>query len=335
MGAPDAERRRAWLARLEAAYPSGDGALDGELVELLVFLDSPAVVARTVPLLRDEGSPPPPEWAGRLARNDRYGGTIRRLLDDPPPTRGLCYAWALRNVRYGWTLAERTEYFAFLDSAGKHPGGESYGGYLDGMREDALANCSAAERELFAIPDEDSDAGEPAVVPPHGPGRAWTVEGALAIVGERLRGRDFERGRELYRAAACASCHRFDGEGGSVGPDLSSVRSRFGMRDLLEAIVEPSKTISDQYAATIVETVSGGLVLGRVVEIDDATFEVRPADPALAVQRLRRTDVAAMRRCDTSPMPPALLNAMNEDEVRDLLAYLLSGGDDRDPMFGK
>ena len=61
--------------------------------------------------------------------------------------------------------------------------------------------------------------------------------------------RDFERGRRLYGAVACAACHRFGHEGGGVGPDLTGVAGRFSVRDLLESIVEPSKVISDQYAA--------------------------------------------------------------------------------------
>jgi putative heme-binding domain-containing protein len=335
MGAADAAQRRAWLARLEPLFPSGDDAIDGELVELLVFLDAPSVVARALPLLRERRVTPPPDWAGRLARNDRYGGTIRRLLDEPPPTGGMRYAWALRNVRYGWTPDQRAEFFAFLDAAAKHSGGESFRGYIDGMRDDALANCSAAERERFAPRAEDADAQPAEIVPARGPGRTWTVDAALAAVGDKLSGRDFDRGRELYRAAACASCHRFDGEGGSVGPDLSSVRARFSMRDLLEAIIEPSKIVSDQYAASVVETSSGDLLVGRVVEIDDATFEVRPGDPALPVQRVRRADVASTRRSEISPMPSALLNVLNPDELRDLIAYVLSGGNRSSPMFAK
>ena len=82
------------------------------------------------------------------------------------------------------------------------------------------------------------------------PVKEWTVAELMPVVerglGER---RDLERGRRLYGAVACAVCHRFGEEGGGVGPDLTAVAGRFGVRDLLEAIVEPSKVISDQYAA--------------------------------------------------------------------------------------
>ena len=63
---------------------------------------------------------------------------------------------------------------------------------------------------------------------------------------------------------ACAACHRFGSEGGGVGPDLTAVAGRFGVRDLLEAIVEPSKVISDQYAAVSIAKKDGQVVTGRV-----------------------------------------------------------------------
>ena len=65
-------------------------------------------------------------------------------------------------------------------------------------------------------------------------------------------GRDFDRGRQLFGEAKCFACHRFDNEGGAHGPDLTGVAGRFSVRDLLESILEPSKAISDQYAAVVI-----------------------------------------------------------------------------------
>src|SRR5262249_10955576 len=122
------------------------------------------------------------------------------------------------------------------------------------------------------------------------PVREWTLAELVPVVerglGER---RDPERGRRLYGAVACAACHRFGpeggggrgpggggacaacprfgGGGGGVGPDLTAVAGRFGVRDLLEAIVEPSKVISDQYAAVSIATKDGRVVTGRVGNI--------------------------------------------------------------------
>jgi cytochrome c2 len=63
----------------------------------------------------------------------------------------------------------------------------------------------------------------------------YTVDDLTPIVERGLKGkRDFERGRQLFGQAGCAACHRFDGEGASVGPDLTAVAGRFSVRDLLE-----------------------------------------------------------------------------------------------------
>ncbi len=100
------------------------------------------------------------------------------------------------------------------------------------------------------------------------PVKEWTLAELVPIVERGLGGRhDLERGRRLYGAVACAACHRFGVEGGGVGPDLTAVAGRFGVRDLLEAIVEPSKVISDQYAAVSIATKDGRIVTGRVGNI--------------------------------------------------------------------
>ena len=59
-----------------------------------------------------------------------------------------------------------------------------------------------------------------------------------------------DKGKSVKNACTvgCIQCHRVEGRGGSVGPDLSSAGNRFGRRELLESIIEPQKVVSDQYA---------------------------------------------------------------------------------------
>ena len=64
----------------------------------------------------------------------------------------------------------------------------------------------------------------------------------------------------MFAAANCFACHRFAGEGGSFGPDLSGLAGRFSARDLLESVVEPSKVISDQYQAMVMRMADGRTV---------------------------------------------------------------------------
>src|SRR5687767_1579963 len=71
-------------------------------------------------------------------------------------------------------------------------------------------------------------------------------------------------GRPVYDQL-CAGCHRFGAIGKDVGPDLTTLTSRFKRRDILEAILWPSKIISDQYQSEMLELSDGSIVTGVLV----------------------------------------------------------------------
>ncbi len=335
---PDASEAEALIAKLDPLLPSSSEAVSLELVRLLVYLDAPGVAEKGLDLMTRGRSAKSPDWSQVLTRNGGYGGTIRRMLDNPPPTQGLAYAFALRNVRYGWDLEQRRSYLSFLQRAESHTGGASYAGFIKNMREDFLANTSAAERAALADLTGENVVAQPAfaATPPKGPGRAWTIDDALEAIGTGLRGRDFDQGRNLFHATACATCHLFDGEGGAIGPDLSSVRNKFSHRDLLEAIIEPSKVISDQYGSKLVELKDGTTHAGLVVEkADSASLEIYLPDPNSDPVVVKTADVAKVADSPVSQMPPGLVNTLNEDELLDLLAYLRSRGDREDRAFSQ
>src|SRR6185369_2017739 len=98
------------------------------------------------------------------------------------------------------------------------------------------------------------------------------------------------RGRRLFGEATCFACHRFDNEGGAMGPDLTGLAGRFSKRDLLESIIEPSKVISDQYAAVQVTTTEGRLIEGRIVNLngDRISIQTNMLDPSSMVDVDRR-----------------------------------------------
>ncbi|MEM7203937.1 MAG: c-type cytochrome [Planctomycetota bacterium] len=336
MGRPPPAARAAALEFLERGYPAERSALNVERCRLLVYLQSPTVVTKTLPLLAGTGEPAPaPDWVARLARNATYGDPIRRMLEAAPPVRGLHFAFLLRNVRHGWTLAERRAFFAFLRDAERAKGGNSYGGFLRMLRREALASCSDADRrELADVLDEaDAPRGLPPAVMPEGPRRAWTLGEAVAEFDGELRGRDYERGQGLFVATSCATCHRFAGVGGSVGPDLTSVGNTFSVPALLEAIVDPSRVISDQYGSSIVMRRDGSSVFGLVVEGADGGLAVYSNTPGAEPVTIPKADVVEVRESSVSQMPPGLVDALNADELRDLVAFLLSRGDPKDRMF--
>jgi putative heme-binding domain-containing protein len=157
----------------------------------------------------------------------------------------------------------------------------------------------------------------------------------LAPVVERgMANRDFDKGRNLFGETKCFVCHRFNNEGGGMGPDLTQVVGRFGARDLLESIVEPSKVISDQYAAIVISTTDGRQVVGRVVNLhgDNMNINTDMLDSNKLVP-VNRNLVESIAASKISMMPEGLIDTLNQEEILDLVAYLYSRGDRTHKMF--
>ena len=151
-----------------------------------------------------------------------------------------------------------------------------------------------------------------------------------------LKGRDYASGNNLFSAVMCAACHNFAGSGGTIGPDITGAGNRYTIRDLVENITEPSKVISDQYGSHQIEKTDGSVVLGRILSEEGGKVNVmtNPFAPNVTVA-IESKDIKSKKDYPVSMMPLGLLNSLNEDEVKDLLAYLVSGGNEKDKMFAK
>jgi putative heme-binding domain-containing protein len=115
-------------------------------------------------------------------------------------------------------------------------------------------------------------------------------------------------------------------EGGSVGPDLTAISSRFSRQAILESILEPSKVISEQYANTDIVLKDGTMVTGRVVTDTDDKIVVRPSMLALDTKEINKADIKSREVSKISPMLPGLVNTLTKEEILDLLAYFESAG---------
>jgi putative heme-binding domain-containing protein len=266
-----------------------------------------------------------PDWAELATRNERYGSNVKKLLAKFPPLQNPFYAYCLRQVKGPWQNGERERYFSWLGEAAKRSGGNSYIGYLNASRNDALTNATEEERQRFGKDKQLKNADMFANLPEiKGPGRNWTVADVEKVAAAGLDGRNLENGKNMFQACLCAACHVIGNEGGVAGPQLNALGGRFSARDIAEAIIEPSKVVSDQYAVSSIEKNDGSTVVAKVLDEKDGKLIIA-ANPFDMQQtsEIARADVKAIKPSTTSPMPPALINRLSEDELKDLLAFLL------------
>jgi putative heme-binding domain-containing protein len=334
LGQPDQDQYARVVAKLDPLLPSESPRVNAELVRILAHLQSPTVVPKTLALIAAAKPTEPPAWGELITRNDQYGGPIAKMLANMPPIEGLGYAFQIRHTTEGWTPNLRRHYFRFFLDASQHPGGASYAGFLENMRADAADHLSVIERRsLSALLQESLVVGLPEnVTPAQGPGREWSVAEAIQTLGPKLEGRNHARGENLFHATRCSACHRFDGMGGAIGPDLTTVANKFAVADLMEAILEPDRAISDQYGSSIVSDEDGFLAEGIVLEDGDEIF-VYPRDPNATPATFRRDEVVNIQESSTSQMPSGLLDQLSAEELKDLVAYLLAGGDPDADVF--
>lgn len=336
MGQPVGEKAAAVIAKLDAHYPSKDDTVNAELCRVLSALDAPTVVSKTIALMKSTRAATADYDREMLGRHE-YGGAILKMMANTPNTRNIHYTYCLRRVRSGWTIDDRKYFFGWLNEVLAKDGGKSFAGYIRAIRKDAIAQLETKDVELLTGMLEDFPTFDLTKLPkPKGPGGAWTVETAMKLFESELRGRDFENGKKMFAAGLCIACHRFGGEGGQSGPDLGSVGNRYSMRDILVAICEPSASISEQYMASIVKLKGGNALYGRLVIRNDK--EVGVASNPFDLNQVTKSPadkVAGIEFSNVSIMPPAMISGMNRDEVMDLMAYLLSGGDARHKTFNK
>jgi putative heme-binding domain-containing protein len=309
-GLPVADGRAATLAKFEALFPMGNRFLDGEISQILVALESPVAAAKLVKQLN-------------------VAATQEEQID---------YARALRVLKTGWTPELRKEYFTWMQKADGYRGGNSFGGFLSQIRNDALVNVSPADRvvvePLLTAKIKTSGPVTPArtrIV------KQYKLEDLEPLLESGLKsGRDFERGRKMFAEANCASCHRYANEGGISGPDLTQAAGRFSAKDLLISMLDPNKEISDQYAAVEIETDDGRKIVGRIVNhnANGMVVNTNMLDPNANVG-VKPSDVVSIKPSKNSLMPAGTIDVLEPDEVLDLMAYLLSRSDKANAMFKK
>ena len=128
---------------------------------------------------------------------------------------------------------------------------------------------------------------------------------------------DARRGRAVF-SRTCQQCHTLFGEGGKVGPDITG-SNRADVDYILQNVIDPNAVIPNDYRTSNLETKDDRSITGIVTRQDANAVTVITANETLIIPR---TELKSLTQSELSMMPEGLLQAISEDDARDLLAYL-------------
>ena len=148
------------------------------------------------------------------------------------------------------------------------------------------------------------------------------------------RANNFEVGQQLFKAAACIGCHKLNNQGNNIGPDLTKLPPEYSKVDVLEHLLNPSKKIDKKYQSNIIELTSGKVLTGLITEETDDAIKLidNPATPE-KITTIPKTEIEARTPSEVSIMPKGVLNKLTREEIFDLLAFVLGGGDKKNALF--
>lgn len=132
---------------------------------------------------------------------------------------------------------------------------------------------------------------------------------------------DAAAGARVYETNRCANCHTIGTTGGYAGPDLSEIGSRRSLQQIESSILDPGAEVAPDYWSVKARTKSGQDVLGRRMNEDMDSIQIRDAQSRL--RSLRKSDLASFEIVRTSPMP-SFKGKLNATDLQNLIAYLAS-----------
>lgn len=297
---PSPELAERLTRRIAALYPSAAPSVNREICELLVFLGSPQVVAKTMPLIASSAS----------------------------QEEQIFYAHALLRFQGTWSLEERKLFLEMLRTVKRASGGHLFPTVITQMEQDFLTSLADDERtELAAAIEELQQPLTAAETVPSRPFvRHWTLEEIVPHLNEATSDRDVDSGRQALAAASCLKCHRMHHSGSAIGPDLTHIGRRFDLRTIADSILDPSKVIDPKYHATTWVLASGRVITGRATQVTGKQITVEVNASTGETVAIARSEIESSHPSEVSPMPSGLLDTLTRDEVLDLFAYLKSAG---------
>ncbi len=162
----------------------------------------------------------------------------------------------------------------------------------------------------------------PAELPKESVQNKWSFDELLSYLDTKEgKSGSPSRGAQVFHDAQCVNCHRFNGKGERIGPDLSAVSQRFTRKEVLESIIYPNQVVSDQYASKIV-TANGKTYTGIAVKNADGGMTVLQSDGKKA--ELAAADIEDVQPSKLSTMPEGLVNRLSLEQIADLFAFLMN-----------
>ena len=329
-GLPTGEIAKRLVADVDPLYPAKTEFENRELCQILLALNAPNAVARTVALLKAA----------------------------PTQEEQVTYVMDLRNIRTGWNVDLRRTYLSWWNNVGRSIR-TSFLTSFNGSKTRASTTTTAQASPITCrmLTKKQNSRCRPTKSlrstmswlrtaginltsrdrsgPPRKVVKAWTTADLQPLLNQVGKGRNFARGKQIYNEAQCIACHRYGDQGGAIGPDLTAVATRFKRQDILESITEPSKVVSEQYMNTAIQTDDGRVLIGRIVNETADKVVLRPNPLETATVTIAKSQIESRKLSKISPMPEGLLNTYTKDEILDLLAYLESLDDPTHPDFRK
>jgi putative heme-binding domain-containing protein len=322
-----------WPQAYAALQRSTDDELRQQAIQLAMTFDDQEAIAALRQLAQDPDVPAAKRRQAMEALFERstagFGETLIALLDDPQlrgeAIRGLARydldqtATAIVS-RYA-TLSDNEKQAALQTLASRRSGAMAL---LDAMEAGTISTSDLTAftaRQLRAFNDSALTQRL---------GQLWgnvrntssdqirRIESLRRLLStDTLAQADLDRGEKLFQKH-CATCHKFFGQGGSVGPDITGAQ-RTNVQYMLENMIDPSASVAKEFRMQMIQTDDGRVLTGLIESESEKSITIVNANERVIIP----TDEIALRKVsEFSVMPNGLLDQLDEREIRDLFGYL-------------
>lgn len=318
-GAPPAEAGTPNVQTLSLVFGSGRAA--DELIAIVKNTDGDANARLNAFKSLTRSAKPELLPVVRSLINDKILGTASRsalaAYDDPSIPKQLTGSWPVRSEEQQTatvaTLSSRASYAkALLDAvkAGKVPA-KAISPFQ--ARQIHSLNDEAVTKLLTEVWGEIRDTPEAK--------KAEFAKWEALLTPEALAKADKSKGRMMF-TAACSACHKMYGQGGAIAPELTG-SDRRNLKYLLENILDPNAVVPADYRVSVFQLKDGRTITGVIPEQTDRTLTVQTPAERLVIERAQ---IVKQDQLPQSLMPEGLLSALGDENVINLIAYLMGEG---------